>query len=327
MKKNLLLIYGGGGTEHDISIVSSKYLIESINKEDFNIVEVEIAKDASWVYKEQKVQLDFNKDLVINAQKKISIDFVVPCVHGFPGETGDLQSYFELIKLPYLGCNSESSKICFNKALTKLWLDKVGINTTPFIILSEQSTDSISEVKKFFVNEGPLFVKASNQGSSVGCYPLIDIKEVDKILKSAFELSDFVIIEKSIMGRELEVSTFEYKDQVHATKPGEIICPNKFYSFEEKYNKDSHTETFIEAKDLTSEQVKTIQDMAIKAFKTLKLSDLSRIDFFLTNDNKIYINEINTFPGLTPISMFPKMMENYGVKFKDYLSERFSLLK
>lgn len=327
MKKNLLLIFGGGGSEHDISIVSSKYLKSSINTEDFNIIEVEITKNDGWKSNNKKSNLDFDGYLNIEGKEKVKIDFVVPCIHGFPGETGDLQSYLELIKLPYLGCNSESSKICFNKALTKLWLDKVGIATTPFIILSDNSKDSLLQIRDFYNEHGSLFVKASNQGSSVGCYPLTDLNKLEDIIQEAFSLSDFVIVEKNITGRELEVSTFEYKNQIHASKPGEIICPSKFYSFEEKYNNSSHTETAIEAKNLTDEQVIKIQTMAKNAFQCLKLSDLSRIDFFLTQEGEIFINEINTFPGLTPISMFPKMMENYGVKFKDYLSERFSQLK
>lgn len=326
MKKNLLLIYGGGSTEHEISLVSAKYLRSQISEEAYNIFEIEIDKNSKWVHKEKKVTLDFDKNLILSDELKVKIDLAVPCIHGFPGETGDLQSFFEMIDLPYFGCNSESSKICFNKILTKLWLDNNGISTTPFIMLSELNENSIDQVHSFFDKNGPLFVKASNQGSSVGCYPLKDKSLTEKTLKDAFGLSQFVIIEQLVEGRELEVSTFQYKNEVLATKPGEIYCPGQFYSYEEKYNSESHTQTYIEAEQLTNEQVEKIHEMSLKAFKTLKLKDLSRIDFFLAKTGEIYINEINTFPGLTPISMFPKMMENYGVKFKDFLSERLGLL-
>lgn len=326
MKKNLLLICGGAGTEHDISIISAKYLRSQIDQDVYNIIDIEINKDFEWVHYNEKILIDFSGQLVLRDDSKVQIDAVIPCIHGYPGETGDLQSFFEMIKVPYFGCNSETSKICFNKILTKLWLDKVGIKTTPFIVLNENNSKSISEVEKFFDAHGSLFIKASNQGSSVGCYPLHTKDKTSEILDKAFALSDFVLVEKELTGRELEVSTFEYQGRVHATVPGEIVCPSKFYTFEEKYDSDSGTKTFVEAQGLTQEQILSIQDIAKSAFTSLKLKDLSRIDFFLTHDGQILVNEINTFPGLTPISMFPKMMENYGVKFSDFITERLTRL-
>lgn len=326
MKKNLLLIYGGGSTEHDVSIVSAEYLRTQINKEIYTIIDIEINKDFEWIHEGKKLSLDFNGDLILADKSHLKIDIVVPCIHGYPGETGDLQSYLEMIGIPYFGCSSESNKICFNKIITKLWLDKVGIETTPFLALTDNSTDSLAKVESFFEEYGSLFVKASNQGSSVGCYPLHKKDLIQETINSAFSLSDFVLVEQELTGRELEVSTFEYQGKVHATNPGEIICPSKFYSFEEKYKDSSDTKTFVEAQDLTDEQKSAINEMAVSAFKTLKLKDLSRIDFFLTSSGHILINEINTMPGMTPISMFPKMMENYGIKFSDYMTERLGQL-
>jgi D-alanine-D-alanine ligase len=326
MKKNLLLIYGGGSTEHDVSIVSAEYLRTKINKEIYTIIDIEINKDFEWINEGKKLSLNFNGDLILADKSHLKIDIVVPCIHGYPGETGDLQSYLEMIGMPYFGCSSESSKICFNKIITKLWLDKVGIETTPFLALTENSTESLVKVESFFEEYGSLFVKASNQGSSVGCYPLHKKYLIKETIHSAFSLSDFVLVEQELTGRELEVSAFEYQGEVHATNPGEIICPSKFYSFEEKYKDSSDTKTFVEAQDLTDEQKSAINEMAVSAFKTLKLKDLSRIDFFLTSSGHILINEINTMPGMTPISMFPKMMENYGIKFSDYMTERLGQL-
>lgn len=326
MKKNLLLIYGGGSTEHDVSIVSAEYLRTKINKEIYTIIDIEINKDFEWINEGKKLSLNFNGDLILADKSHLKIDIVVPCIHGYPGETGDLQSYLEMIGMPYFGCSSESSKICFNKIITKLWLDKVGIETTPFLALTENSTESLVKVESFFEEYGSLFVKASNQGSSVGCYPLHKKDLIKETIHSAFSLSDFVLVEQELTGRELEVSAFEYQGEVHATNPGEIICPSKFYSFEEKYKDSSDTKTFVEAQDLTDEQKSAINEMAVSAFKTLKLKDLSRIDFFLTSSGHILINEINTMPGMTPISMFPKMMENYGIKFSDYMTERLGQL-
>lgn len=326
MKKNLLLICGGGSTEHDVSIVSANYLRSQIDENIYNIIEIEINKDFKWIHRGEELILDFSGNLTFADKSQIKVDVVVPCIHGYPGETGDLQSYLEMINIPYFGCSSESSKICFNKIITKLWLDKVGIETTPFIALTDSSKESLDKVKSFFDEYGSLFVKASNQGSSIGCYPLQKVDTIEAVISSAFKLSDFVLVEQELKGRELEVSAFEFKGEVHATSPGEIVCPSKFYSFEEKYKDSSDTKTFVEAKNLTADQKSTIHEMAISAFKTLKLKDLSRIDFFLTDSGHILINEINTMPGMTPISMFPKMMENYGIKFSDYMTERLSHL-
>ena len=167
-----------------------------------------------------------------------------------------------------------------------------------------------------------VFIKSSRQGSSVGCSIVKKENEVDQALKLAFKHDTLALIEPYLENvRELEVSVFEYLDEVHVTKPGEITTPtNNFYSFDEKYSSTSHSHTHILA-ELPDKQIELIKQYARKAFIALELKDLSRIDFFLTENGDVFLNEINTFPGLTPISMFPKMMENYGVKFSDFLKK------
>lgn len=196
----------------------------------------------------------------------------------------------------------------------------MGIDTTPFTYLSSPDFDKVEE---FLQEHGPLFLKPSNQGSSVGCHKINEINsETKTAIEASFNLSPYALIEKSLKVRELEVSVFEYDGKVIVTSPGEILPPqeeNTFYTFEEKYNEDSHTKTLVQAKDLSDEQINQIKTWALKAFKELKINHLARVDFFLTAQGKLYLNEINTFPGLTPISMFPKMMENHGVKFQDFL--------
>jgi len=330
MKKNLLLICGGGGSEHAVSLKSSTYMKSKIDSEKYNIIDIEISKNFEWLYinnkDSEKVTLDFNGNLLLKNNTKIKIHVVVPCIHGYPGETGDLQSYLQMTGIPFFGSNAEANKICFNKITTKLWLDKLNIATTPFLIVCDKSRDTLEQAKAFYSTHGPLFIKASNQGSSVGCYPVKDMNELSELMTKAFEFSDFVLLEKEISGRELEVSAFEYQDKVHTTAPGEIRCPSHFYSFEEKYNDISHTETDIIAKDITQEQMSQIQSMSQKAFSSLKLRHLARIDFFLTDDGEVLINEINTMPGHTDISMFPKMMESTGVVYKDFLAEHLNSL-
>lgn len=321
MKSNILLLSGGGSTEHDVSLVSAGYIKSNIDKNEFNLIEVEIGKDFIFRDKEGKeVELDFHKNLKTQ-NEVIPIRAVIPCIHGFPGETGDLQSYLEMMGLDYLGSDSEASRICFNKITTKLWLERLGTRNTPFMLCTDNSSESIEKAKKFFDTHGGIFIKASNQGSSVGCYPVSKKEDVEKYLNEAFNYSPFVLVEKTVNARELEVSVFEFDGKIHVTVPGEIIVPSKFYSYEEKYDSKSHTITEVVAKDLTQIQIDEIKQMAFDSFKFLKLRHLSRIDFFLCDSGEIYLNEINTFPGMTPISMFPKMMENYGIKFSDFLNQ------
>ncbi len=216
--------------------------------------------------------------------------------------------------------------MCFNKLATKLWLEASGITTTPFLSIQNNSKEQLNKANEFLTKHQSVYVKATNQGSSVGCYRCSNKKELFEAIEKAFTFSPFIILEKEIIGRELEVSAFEYGGKLHITKPGEIICPGQIYTYEEKYSADSKTETNIEALNISDESINEMTKQARLAFESLKLRHLSRIDFFLTEDNQIIINEINTYPGHTNISMFPMMMENYGVKYSDFLNEALSSL-
>jgi len=315
--KNVLLLKGGGSTEHEVSLMSANYIEEQIDKSKFNVFPVEIDKEFTWKLAGQSCEVTFNKKLKTK-DTEVDIDVVIPCLHGYPGETGEIAAFFQLLKIPYLGCNAETSTICFNKLLTKLSLELSGVATTPY--LQVHGPDDITPAQKFLADNGVVYVKATNQGSSVGCYKVSTEAELKHAIKDAFNFSPFVIIEKGLVGRELEVAVFEYENKWHITKPGEIICPGDFYSYEEKYSQTSHTKTIVEAGGISSEIHTRIKDQADKAISCLKLRHLSRIDFFLTEDGQLYLNEPNTFPGHTEISMFPTMMENYGVKYSDFLN-------
>ncbi|OUR94856.1 D-alanine--D-alanine ligase A [Halobacteriovorax marinus] len=320
--KNILLLCGGGGSEHDISLISADYILETLKFiEHFNVFKVEIMPNGDRIDQNGELcELRKAGELYYPKSKRSEkLHFAIPCIHGAPGENGIIQSIFELMGLPYLGAGPEASQLCFNKVSTKLWLDALGIANTPYIFLSELNDNSIKKTAKFFEEHKDIFIKAASQGSSVGCYQVTDAKEIEKTLENAFGLSQYVLIEKTLTARELEVSVYEHQGEIKTTLPGEIICPDGFYTFEEKYSKGSHTSTDIEAKNLSDEILSKIKTYSAMAFKGLKLRHLSRIDFFLTKDDEVYVNEINTFPGMNPISMFPKMMENDGVKFSQFL--------
>ncbi|ELE2041313.1 D-alanine--D-alanine ligase [Vibrio vulnificus] len=325
MMRNVLLLCGGGSSEHEISLLSSEYLQQQLGLIDnVNVLKVEIKNEGWFDQKERLVYLDIHTKSVKSDEfnESIDIDFIVPCIHGFPGETGDIQSLFELAGIPYLGCGPEASSNSFNKITSKLWYDAIGIPNTPYLFLTENNEESHQLSREAFDKWGKLFVKAARQGSSVGCYSVTNIEQLSDAIDKAFGFSHQVLVEKAVKPRELEVSAYEMNGQLHISKPGEIIAPDgAFYSYDEKYSAGSHSITEVEAKNLTEQQLATIQQCSEKVFRQMNLRHLSRIDFFLTSEGEIYLNEVNTFPGMTKISMFPKMLQHNGHKFHEFLAD------
>jgi len=321
--KNVLLICGGGGTEHGISLISAKFILEHLKTiACVTPYYVEITKDGTRRdINGKKCELRKAGEIVWpEDETKVDLHYAIPCIHGPPGETGDIQGVFEMMGLPYLGANPESSRLCFNKVSTKLWLDALEVPNTPYLFLSELSDEAIEKTTAFFKKtSGDIFIKAASQGSSVGCYHVTSEADIKKYLEEAFNYSAYVLIEQTVIGRELEVAVYEYEGELQCSAPGEIICPSKFYSYEEKYSDNSKTLTLPLAENLDAKVVEQIKYYAMKAFRGLKLKDLARIDFFYTDDGKIYLNEPNTFPGHTKISMFPMMMKQNGHNYKTFL--------
>ena len=328
-KKNILLLCGGSGTEHEVSLVSAKFVEKNLQEIGlYNIFKVEIGRPKSNDKTFHLVNADGSKGLEVelNFKRQLigqnfceNIHYLVPCIHGPPGETGEIQTYCELIELPYFGCGPEASLISFNKVTSKLWFNALGIPNTPFSFLTSMEDAPLAHA--LFDSHGKVFIKAASQGSSVGCFQVFKKEELNEALKEAFKYSNYVLVEKMVTARELEISTYEFDGEIHASVPGEINCPSQFYSYTEKYDPNSKTTTEIVAPNLKPEVVETMRAYAIRAFKALKLRHLSRIDFFYTDDGKIYLNEINTFPGATPISMFPKMMENNGHSYLKFIRD------
>lgn len=319
--ENILLLCGGDGQEHQISLLSKEFIKSELLKLGFNIIVSEI-KNKQFLT-DGKVGY-FDKDHNFNVDGIVyKISCAIPCIHGYPGETGDIQSFLTMHNIPFIGCDSEASRICFNKVTTKLYFDAYNIPNTPFIIIASKDSDYKDVALKAFDDfNQDVYVKAASQGSSVGCYHVTKKEDLLDSIVEAFMFSNEVIIEKTIEHRELEIAAYEINGKLKVSNPGEIIIPSDlFYTYDEKYSKDSKTITTTEPKGLSQETIDKMKAIAIKAFKSLKLRDLSRIDFFLTKDNEIILNEINTFPGMTPISMFPKLLEHEGDVFKDFLKE------
>lgn len=322
---NVLLLHGGSGSEAEISDLSSEFFYDILSKsKNINCIRRQISKNKNQlISKDQKESFFLTGGRLRTDNEITDIHYAIPCLHGHPGETGDIQSILEFYNIPFFGPDSVSSTICFNKVSTKLWLDALKIPNTPYLFIHDLSETSIKNVTDFFEKYNKdIYIKAASQGSSIGCYHVTKKEQIEKFLKKAFKFSNYILIEQTLKGRELEVATFDYLGKVIATNPGEILCPEGNYTYEQKYSSDSNTKTDVEAQNIPENIKKMIRDFAAKAFIGLKLKDLSRIDFFLTENNEIYLNEINTFPGHTKISMFPTMLENHGISYSEYLLEK-----
>lgn len=318
---NVLLLCGGDGAEHSISLVSADYAEKMLRKDaQINVLRATI-HNHGFVCADGSRGSFSDGGVFVHGGQEFKVDCVVPVIHGVPGETGDIQSFLSILGIPFIGCGSEASRNCFNKITTKLYLTALGIPNTPYVMVPREDEAGRKAALDFFDKYGDVYVKAASQGSSVGCYHVNDKAELLDRVHDAFGYSTEVIVEKNIAHRELEVAAYEMDGKLTVTTPGEIIMPdNVFYTYEEKYSKDSGTVTTVEPKGLSKAVVEEIQDYARRAFVGIKLRDLSRIDFFLSEEDGVLINEINTFPGMTPISMFPKLLEHQGGSMQEFLA-------
>ncbi|MEW5250057.1 D-alanine--D-alanine ligase [Microbulbifer discodermiae] len=320
---NTLLICGGGGSEHEVSLRTADFIQRQLEEvADIAVTRAEMSANGQLMDADGNVcQLGPDRSLHREPGHNWPVHYVIPAIHGYPGETGDLQSELDILGIPYFGCGPEASKFCFNKVSTKLWLRALGIDNTPYQFLFANEPEEFAKAGMALREWGAVFVKASNQGSSVGCYRAADADALQHAVEQAFQLSPYVLVEKCLTGRELEVATYDYDGELIITPPGEVRAPaDTFYNYEEKYGEHSRASTFVEAEGLSDAQLGWVREASRRAFLGLHLKDLSRIDFFLTDEGDIYLNEVNTFPGMTPISMFPKMLANMGHSFSHYLA-------
>lgn len=321
--KKVLILFGGNSTEHYVSCKSCKSIIENIDKKLFKYEVAGIDFDNTWYkfsddlfYLEEGSWKDANIlkiDNVINYLKEF--DVVFPITHGNNGEDGKLQGLLELFNIKFVGCKTLSSSIGMDKALSKVIFNSLNINQVPYMVISEdyKINDIIEEI------EFPVIVKPANGGSSIGISKADNKKELIKAIKEAKKYDKKIIIEKFIKARELECAVLENKKDIICSNPGEINSANEFYDYDAKYvNKDSYTTI---ADDLKENVVNKIKDYSKKIFKALNCSGYARIDFFYDEENdRIYINEINTIPGFTSISMYPKLMGSIGISYTDLIT-------
>lgn len=314
------VIYGGGSTEHDVSMMSAKSVIDNLDKEKYEIHEIYINKYGKWFENDEEIY-----NLIWKLKE---LDVVFPVLHGLGGEDGTIQGMLEMLKVPYVGCGVLASSVGMDKVYTKIVFERAGIPQAPYMyikriedeykIINENFEEEEFKIEKITQKlKYPMFVKPSNSGSSVGVKKATNDQELKMAIQHAGEYDTKILVEQGIEGKEVECAILEGKE-VTASTVGEIMSAEDFYSFDAKYN-IPESKTVIPA-DITEEQIQAVRKLAVRAFKAIDGKGLSRVDFFVEKEtNKIYINEINTMPGFTKISMYPKLFEAVGVLYSELL--------
>ena len=320
------VIYGGISTEHDVSKMSAKSVIENLNKEKYEIHEIYINKYGKW-YEVKNGEEEEIYNLLWTLKE---LDVVFPVLHGLGGEDGTIQGMLEMMQVPYVGCGVLASSVGMDKAYTKIVFNKAGIPQAPYVYVKKKDNEYVIVDEKFDEEEFelekiieklkfPMFVKPSNSGSSVGVKKATNKEELKMAIENAGQYDKKILVEQGIDAKEVECAILDGKE-LQASTVGEIMSAEDYYSFDAKYN-IPESKTVIPA-EITEEQIEDVRKLALKAFKAIDGKGLARVDFFVEKKtNKIYINEINTMPGFTKISMYPKLFDAVGIKYSELLDK------
>jgi D-alanine-D-alanine ligase len=293
-KIRVAVLFGGKSAEHEVSIRSAKNVVAALDPKKYDVTEIKISKSARWVPSESLFE---------------SIDVVFPVLHGPFGEDGTVQGLLKLANIPFVGPSVLGSAVGMDKDVAKRLLRDAGIPVSKFLVVTKNDPVSFVVAKKKLGL--PLFIKPANMGSSVGVNKVKSKKEFDDAISKALQYDTKVMIEEFIKGREMECAMLGNESPV-ASVVGEIIPHHEFYSYDAKYIDDDGAGIEFPAKISKTIQ-KKIQTLAVRTFKTLACEGMSRVDFFLKADGEVLVNEINTIPGFTSISMYPKLWEASGI--------------
>ena len=346
-KLKLGVIFGGMSTENEVSVVSANSILKNLDRNLYEVYPIYIDKNGDWweyIESDKKIELGEtidNKKAINNVLSYLKqLDIAFPVLHGLYGEDGTIQGLLELLKIPYVGCHVLASSIGMDKVYTKIVFEKAGLKQAKYeyirkykdkyIYIDEQFNEKITNLEEisFIITEKlkfPMFIKPSNSGSSVGINKADNIDELKKHIEYASKFDNKILIEEGINGKEVECAVLGNEDVI-ASCVGEIQAADEFYSYDAKYN-NKESRTNIPA-NIPEDISNKIRSQAIKVFKAIDGKGLSRVDFFIEKDtNEIYINEINTLPGFTDISMYPKLFEANGIEYRELLNKIIGLAK
>jgi len=351
-KLNLVLLFGGRSSEHSISCATAAGVLGAIDRTKYNVIPVGITQQgvfvpaaddaAKWALRKGELAtvpdegsriefaLDGSREItrldITGARSSLGqVDVVFPVLHGPFGEDGTIQGYLELLGVPYVGNGVLASAAGMDKEFTKALFLAAGVPVTPHVVIHQRDwlanpEAALAEVEK--LGEPPLFVKPARAGSSVGVSKVKQLSEFKAAAKLAFESDNKLVVEKGLVGREVECSVISGRgtDAPRVSVAGEIVVTGReFYDFEAKYQDEDSVDLIIPAK-LTDAELAEMQGIARKAFLALGCEGLARVDFFLTADG-FFVNEINTMPGFTPLSMFPSLWQASGIAYPDLIDE------
>jgi D-alanine-D-alanine ligase len=330
------MLFGGESSEHDVSVSSARNVYAAIDDAKFELLLAYIDREGKWWL------LDSFDDDVSNhkapeiipilgsaslmtlpGNQSLTPDVILPILHGKNGEDGSVQGLAQLLHIPIVGCDMTASSICMDKRATKEILDAHHIPIVPYEV--HQAYDALPDFNYLSMRLGsPMFVKPARAGSSVGVSKVHSDEELIQALALAHQHDETVLIERGIAGRELEVAVLGNPPHHLTSGVGEIKPGDDFYSYDAKYSATSSSQAIISA-ELTDEQRRDIKQQAARIYEILGCKGLARIDFFLAEDGTLYLNEVNTLPGFTNISMYPKLWRAEGVSYSQ-LIERLILL-
>lgn len=333
-KINIAVLFGGKSAEHEVSVQSAKNIIQALDADKYNITLIGIDKNGSWL-KFNVSQLISIKRILLSEQNNTNktilacsdtgeflmkgtdenkkIDVVFPILHGPMGEDGTIQGLLKIANVPFVGAGVLGSAIGMDKDVMKRLLRDAGLPIAQFVVFREH------EKKEIFFNKikrrlgAPFFVKPANLGSSVGISKVHNLSEFNAAIKLAFLYDTKIIIEEYIKGREIECSVLGNEKPI-ASVCGEVIPNHEFYSYEAKYLDENGALLSIPA-SISKKLEQKIRKLAIETFETLNCEGMARIDFFVSENETVFINEINTIPGFTSISMYPTLWEASGISY------------
>ncbi len=320
------ILFGGRSTEHEISLQSAKNVIANLDRKKYLPILIKIDKSGKWLFnnREQVVLVPPKKGAILSLARSkfmIRVDVVFPVLHGSFGEDGTIQGLLKLANIPFVGASVLGSAIGIDKDVTKRLLKEAGVMVARFLVFKGAiEPDFKLIVKRLGL---PFFIKPASLGSSVGINKVKNKREFLKAITDAFRYDRKILAEEYIEGREIECSVLG-NDNPIASVPGEVVVNDEFYSYKAKYLDKKGARLEIPAK-ISTVLKKKIQNLAIKTFKILCCEGMARIDFFLKKNGQILVNEINTIPGFTAISMYPKLWQASGIGYKELIDKLIQL--
>ncbi|HEX8594000.1 MAG TPA: D-alanine--D-alanine ligase [Pseudomonas sp.] len=346
MKTSVAILFGGQSSEHEVSLQSARNVINAIDRGSYDLTLIGIDKQGRWLrFDERDYLLNANDPAhiklstsgqvlsllpgsqggqfveIASGDTLPRIDVAFPLIHGASGEDGCLQGLLRLLAIPFVGPDVLGSAACMDKDVTKRLLRDAGINVAPSVVLTRgQSADFAEVVAKLGL---PLFVKPASQGSSVGVSKVTDQAGFVAALALAFEFDHKVLIEQGIVGREVECAVLgNHQPQVSVC--GEVVANDEFYAYDTKYLNGDQARIAIPA-ELEPQLSEQVRECALRAYRVLECAGLARVDFFVTQARDIIINEVNTIPGFTSISMYPKLWQASGLNYADLIDRLITL--